>query len=147
MECVWGGGWGGGPCPGNRWVWKPGGDASCGPGLYPQHCQEPGEGSQLKPSDPGRGRSSTKHLNPRTPVRQGGLHGTGDPQEPAWGGSQRPPPPACAASPPIPSTASAHVLRRIRGEVGGEAPYRLSLASGVTAASSLGSGGSGCVTV
>lgn len=68
----WRGPGGGGPCPGNRWVWKPGGDASCGPGLYPQHCQEPGEGSQLKPSDPGRGRSSTKHLNPRTPVLAGG---------------------------------------------------------------------------
>ena len=142
------GGVGGGPCPGSVLGLETRRGCFLWPGLYPQHIQEPGGASQQNPSDPGRGRSSTKDLNPPTPALAGGLHGSGDPQDPpAWGGSRCPPPPECVGSPPTPSAVRLHAACAPVGRLGVKHLTDSGRNQPSRAASPLDSGGSRCVTV
>ena len=99
------------------------------------------------PSDPGRGRSSTKDLNPPTPALAGGLHGSGDPQDPpAWGGSRGPPPPESVGSPPTPSAVCLHAACTPVGRLGAKHLTDPGGNQPSGAARPLDCGGSRCVT-
>ena len=139
--------WGAVPAPGACWVWKPGGDASCGPGCIPNTFRNQGEPHSRTPLTQAEAEAPPKISTPQPRLWQGGSMAVGIPRIHPPGVGAGAHHPECVGSPPTPSAVRLHAACAPVGRLGVKHLTDSGRNQPSRAASPLDSGGSRCVTV